>query len=556
MRHYSIICAAVLLASAASAFSCGRKEETVATVSRIVISPTLTRVTEDRFEPGDAIGVNIVLPSGPFFTNERMEYNGSWFSSDLEWYEGRTVSTVTAWYPYSASVPRRFTVQTDQSRGLSSSDFVAGSQSRVTPSETPVPMTFTHRMSRVEIKVVNNTGKTFGNLCVGGVVAEAALSDAFVAEAVESASEVEITPCLMGDRYYLIIPPQTASLVLSFTLDGTPRSVSIPSAVFTAGTQSSIELTETSAKLAGVINNWWNENRPLLAYPTWYNSDPGGYNSDPGGPGDHVDYSIAIDGDFSDWDALTARTADGYYGICCENTDRELNSLLRLKLCSDSQNIYVYTEIDYKDIYVAEGGPFSQGDDWYGFRPSHPGTPGTLVIYIGTDDNHSGAFAARYNPYYEESFWDYSGFDAFPQYYFCYDVARGKMQFGWNENHWPQHRDGWSDDLWGKPLSDNGQGWWGSDLEGTWVWDNTVSDERTFKFSDITVVEDPVTRAGVSVVKMEFAMDRRAIDEYGVKVNGPVVIGALYENVSQEPRYSSEGSGKLPSGRTPLTLYL
>lgn len=274
---------------------------------------------------------------------------------------------------------------------------------------------------------------------------------------------------------------------------------------------------------------------------------------------------VSIDGDFSEWDTLTAETADGDYFIYDENYNAAFNGILRLKLTSDADNIYVYTELLYENIFVAEGGPFSQGGSWTGFLPSHPGTPGALIVYVGTDDDATGNYGARsYGE--EESMWSYMGFDAFPQYYFCWDVAAQKMAFGWNQNNWPQNhgflkanqedKTTW----WGLPLDDHGSGWWGDDTDGTPVFDNTVSDANSFKFSGVTTVKDPVTKKDASVIKIEFAMDRSAINEDGSKVNGQAVIGIFYENVgdgSEELHQTdATGAGKLPSGKTALTLKL
>ncbi len=235
--------------------------------AKVRISPVFTKVTETAFEKGDAIGVNIILPSGPYATNACMTYDGNLFSSDLEWYDSDARSTVKAWYPYSSSVPGSFTVKTDQSGGLSSSDFVAGTQAGVIPSVEPVSLSFTHRMSRLEVVITNNTEKVFSDLRIGGLVADASLSDDFVASANPSGSKVDITPCLINDRYYLIFPPQSASLTVKFSLDGSPREMTIPTASFAAGFQNTIELTETSVKLSGHITGW--------------DSTPGGNTDDP-----------------------------------------------------------------------------------------------------------------------------------------------------------------------------------------------------------------------------------------------------------------------------------
>jgi len=276
---------------------------------------------------------------------------------------------------------------------------------------------------------------------------------------------------------------------------------------------------------------------------------------------------VSIDGDFSEWDALTADTADGEYFIYEENTSPTFDGLLRLKLTSDADNIYVYTEVNYAYIYVKSDDPVTGGGSWTGWIPTHKGdTPGALIIYVGCDDKDNAAYGARQiadsndegADFKEgESMWDYMGFDAFPQYYFCFDAAANKMAFGWNQNNWPQNRDDWDPANNGQPLGDHGLGWWGDDVEGTPVSDNTVSDANTFKFSNVMKIKDPGSKKEVDAVKIEFAMDRSAINEDNSKVNGKAVIGAFYENISQDAHQIEQmGSGKLPSGNKALTLKL
>ncbi len=278
---------------------------------------------------------------------------------------------------------------------------------------------------------------------------------------------------------------------------------------------------------------------------------------------------VSIDGDFSEWDALTEATADGEYFIYDENTNPDFNGLLRLKLTSDADNIYVYTEVNYDYIYVKEDseGPVTGGGSWTGWIPTHSqDTPGALIIYVGTDDKENASYGARKiadsndaeaNFADGESMWDYMGFDAFPQYYFCFDAVGNKMAFGWNQNNWPQNRDDWDPLNNGQPLADHGLGWWGDDKEGTPVSDNTVSDANTFKFSKVLTLKDPASNKDVQAVKIEFAMDRSAINEDGSKVDGQAVIGAFYENISQLAHQTEQmGSGKLPSNNKALVLKL
>lgn len=265
---------------------------------------------------------------------------------------------------------------------------------------------------------------------------------------------------------------------------------------------------------------------------------------------------VAIDGNFAEWDKLTDETADGAYYIYEENACDTLSGLLRVKLTSDEDYIYVYTEINFADI--AQGaGPFGQGGSWIGFSGTSPKTPGALFVYVGADDDASGAYAAR-SIGEKESMWSYTGFDAFPQFYFALDQSDGKVKFGWNQNNWPQNRDDWKEDEWGKPLSDHGRGWWGSTAdEGTPAVDNTVCDENTFKFSEPMKIVDPVTKKEVLAVKAEFSMDRGTILESNDKINKQAVIGVFYEQRGDAPQQThAVGSAKIPSGDTPITLKL
>ena len=276
---------------------------------------------------------------------------------------------------------------------------------------------------------------------------------------------------------------------------------------------------------------------------------------------------VNIDGNFAEWDALTAQTADEYYAFE-ENTDPDYNGLLRMKLASDADNIYVYLELNYEYVYIKDNSdkPVTGGGSWTGFIPDHAATPGALIVYVGCDDKANSVYGARRIAEDNEleitdddpSMWEYMGFDAFPQYYFCYDDAAGKMAFGWNQNNWPElHDSGWTDDMIGQPLGDHGMGWWGDDVEGTPVSDNTVSNWDTFKFSDVMKIKDPASNKEVDAVKIEFAMDREAILESGAKVSGQAVIGAFYENISHVAHQTeSRGAGKLPSGDKPVTIKL
>lgn len=271
-------------------------------------------------------------------------------------------------------------------------------------------------------------------------------------------------------------------------------------------------------------------------------------------PVEEISMEVAIDGDFSEWDRLTNLTADGHRYVYSELKDSQLTSLLRLKLTSDKDYIYVYTEIICENIFIADGGPYSQGNGIDGFLPNHPGTPGPLTVYIGSDNDSARAFATAVN-WNGETFWKYTGFDSIHSYYFLWDSASLRMQLGWNVNLWPQNRNNWEDWMWGEPLYYYDEAWWWDGTHGTFEWDNTVSDENTFKFSGITTVKHPLSNDDVDVIRVEFAMNRKKLNEDGTPVSGNAVIGVLYMNLGNNAT-ENDGTGKLPSSSRPVTLEL
>ena len=218
---------------------------------KVRISPTIAKVTETQFERGDAIGVIIVLPTGVYASNARLEFDGTEFSGDLDWFDGASTCDIYAYYPYSADYQENFSVQADQSEGLSPSDYISGSISGVSSTANAVSMVFYHQMSRLEIQVTNNSGKQFADLKIGGLRPDSSLKE----------DPIEITPCLRNGNYYALVPTQRAALTLSFTLDGEQRTTEVPTSYFIAGKQHTVNLvlnpeTGALAAITGEIDGW------------------------------------------------------------------------------------------------------------------------------------------------------------------------------------------------------------------------------------------------------------------------------------------------------------
>lgn len=129
-----------------------------------------SRATDTEFESGDKIGIFVVkdgeqlLPAGNEVNNESFAFDGTAWkpSRNVFWDEGKF--DVFAYYPYSSSVDDTeeylFTVSEDQSThaGYTDSDFLWASKLGVAGSASPVPLIFSHSMSKLVIKLEKGEG--------------------------------------------------------------------------------------------------------------------------------------------------------------------------------------------------------------------------------------------------------------------------------------------------------------------------------------------------------------------------------------------------------------
>ena len=229
-------------------------------VGRVTISPTVTKVTEINFEQGDEIGLTIVRESGIWADNARLSYDGGLFSGELNWYPGKDACTLKAYYPYSESFPTTFTVAPDQRGGTSSSDFVAAAANGVTPSGEAIPMTFSHKMSRILITLENRSGKNIEGVTVGGIVPTATVSKDFEI-GTPDVQPSDIQALKVSDtQYRLIVVPQTAAFSVMVAVDGKVLTQDLASAEYMSGMEYKLGVVvlEDSIKivLSGDINNW------------------------------------------------------------------------------------------------------------------------------------------------------------------------------------------------------------------------------------------------------------------------------------------------------------
>ena len=224
------------------------------TVYPVRFSPVMTKVTDTKFEKGDAIGVTMVRSEGVTYAdNLKMVYDGSVFSGSLMWYpEGTDGAAVTAYHPYNEAGPASFSVQADQSEGTSASDFVAAVKTGVLPSAHAVTLPFKHKLTRIILNVTNKAeGEPTAIILKGAKLAAKIATDDFTAVADDEAAAGSITAHKMSaTQYELILPPQEVALIATvITAAGNELSQALQSATLKAGTQYSISMIVNPADL-------------------------------------------------------------------------------------------------------------------------------------------------------------------------------------------------------------------------------------------------------------------------------------------------------------------
>ena len=181
------------------------------------IEPIITRATDVDFEAGDRLGVNILRGGSLWADNAALDFDGEYFSSDLCWYlEAEDSCTVLAWYPYaSEGAPSRFSVQTDQSSGIGSSDLMTSCKHGVYPGFNAVDMVFRHRLTKLWAQVANFSGEQIESVFFDGVFPSADVDLSTGSVQADTLSEkVSITACrVKGDTLWQAITvPQTAAM--------------------------------------------------------------------------------------------------------------------------------------------------------------------------------------------------------------------------------------------------------------------------------------------------------------------------------------------------------
>ena len=256
-RSFAILLAALALAA------CNEKPEEPAVPQQVRITPVITRATDVNFEDGDAIGLTITRAAGAYATNEKLTYSGTSFSGSLNWYsEGNETSSLKAYYPYSTTVPATFTVQTDQSQGITSSDFMSATKSDVYPTANDVAMVFTHKLTKILVKITNESGGTIEGVKMGGVIPTAVIDPDTYGATVSTSAEATTIKAYKVDQntYALIVPAQTATMTVTVTASGKELSQKLTATEMGSGFQYTTEVRvlpqSLQVKISGDITNW------------------------------------------------------------------------------------------------------------------------------------------------------------------------------------------------------------------------------------------------------------------------------------------------------------
>ena len=137
-----------------------------------VVHPSLARATATDFEAGDRMGVFLTEKdaplevSGNYVNNELLTYSGSKWESGRKIYWNDGAYDVFGYYPYVSPLTSvddmPFEVALDQTTardgsllgGYEASDFLWARSKNVTAGDGAVKLTFAHRMSRLNVRLV------------------------------------------------------------------------------------------------------------------------------------------------------------------------------------------------------------------------------------------------------------------------------------------------------------------------------------------------------------------------------------------------------------------
>lgn len=239
--------------------------------------------------------------------------------------------------------------------------------------------------------------------------------------------------------------------------------------------------------------------------------------------GVEVTANFAIDGNFADWDALTAETANEYDVIVPINDDYK--SLKAVKISSTDSEILVYAEIAVDKIQLSEtaheGG---NSNDGHG-----DGTPGPFILYLDLDGNPETGFTthsdADGNPLISGI-----GCEVGVEDYWFISAGDGKCYLGWSQII-SEPTDAADGDEYQQ------DSWWQNGGTGGWdpANDNLAPRLDSYK-----------TKIEGSTMKVEFAMERSVLASMCTRheMGSTIIVGARYYNNDMTASWGLSGLTK------------
>ena len=178
---------------------------------RAGVSQYVTKATDTAFENGDAISLFAGEPVAA--NNVKLSYDGSALVPEHTVYWGveqTSATDFTAIYPYGSysSASADLTVGLDQSDPsvFKASDFMKASVSAA-PADGAVVLPFKHAMSKLVVKITNNTSNVVEGVKLAGVYTTLTANGAADAATVQAYKA--------GETFELIVAPQTSKPMLT-----------------------------------------------------------------------------------------------------------------------------------------------------------------------------------------------------------------------------------------------------------------------------------------------------------------------------------------------------
>lgn len=275
MKKILLLTAGVLMV----AVSCNHNSNNGTPESEFVkISPVITKVTDTNFETGDRIGLTITTENSTYAENKPLTYDGTLFKGELKWYsEALESSTLTAYYPYNeAAVPSTFSVLSDQSAGLSTSDLVAGVKSGVTPSADAITLPFKHLLTKILLEIDNQSGESISTVLLRGSKTTADVNLAELKAGASAEAETHSIKAFKSSEslYSAIVVPQKVAFVLAITTaNGKELTQNLTSTDLQGGGQYTIKVKilpeDVKVSISGEIENWTDKGEISIDEPEY-----------------------------------------------------------------------------------------------------------------------------------------------------------------------------------------------------------------------------------------------------------------------------------------------